>query len=128
MNTYQRIIAIGALIGNFLASGCGKQQVPSLEGTVKEEFGNVTRVETSSGALFGNESVKIGDPEYGIVLESNGRRYVITVRDSSDKPILSLAKAIEPGDRVRIELRPLYTNIGEDGIGSTYGSQLIVLK
>ncbi len=97
--------------------GCNSSP-KTLDGTVKEEFGTAQRIVESSGALFGNESVKFGDPIYGLVLKTDEGDYVLTINNRSKKPITSLAKAIEPGDMVRINYDSS-TKIGNDRIGKT---------
>lgn len=121
-----KILATGALIASIGLSGCHKQGI-ILEGIVKEEFGQVTGIEQSSGAVFRNKAGKIEKPKYGLVLESQGRTYFIQVENWHEKPVVALARAIEPGDRVKIvyEWRPTnmegrYSLIEEDGIGTTY--------
>ena len=98
-----------------LTAGCKRN---TLEGTVKEEFGTAQRIVDSSGAIFGNESVKVGDPTYGLVLETDKGEYVISVRDHWRKPVYALAKAIEQGDIIKITFND-FTGIGEDRIGAT---------
>jgi len=117
MKLHQRILTTGALIASLALNGClPKQQ--TLEGTVKEEFGTAQRIVESSGALFGNESVKFGDSTYGLVLETAQGEYTISVRDFHSKPIYALAKVIEIGDKVRIRYDNS-TQIGKDRIGVT---------
>ena len=125
MKLYQKILASGAMIAAL--SGC---TADSLEGTVKEEFGNVTKVVDSSGALFGNDSVKIGNPEYGLVLESQGKIYHIKIENDRHKPIFALAKAIEPGDRVRISNTWAAKNllVDEDGIGTVRSNWVSIIE
>ncbi len=106
MKLYQNILATGALILSIGLSGCEEQKpikLEPLEGIVKEEFGEVARLVNSSGAMFGNDSVKIGDAQYGLLIESKGKTYSIVIYDTwGDKPLLALAKAIELGDKVKI--------------------------
>ena len=124
MKLYQKILATGAVIASIGLSGCGenqcsKQTLQTLEGTVKEEFGTTQRIVESSGAIFGNESVKFGGPTYGLVLETDEGEYIINVRDIPRlKPVYALARAIEPGDKVRITY-DLFTRIGNDRVGTT---------
>ena len=118
MKLYQKILATGAVIATVGLTGCDKPQPQTLEGTVKEEFGTAQRIVESSGALFGNESVKFGDPTYGLVLATDKGEYVITVNNYRTKPVTALAKAIEPDDRVRITYDGS-TRIGNDRIGKT---------
>jgi hypothetical protein len=114
MRLYKKILATGALIASVGLSGCGD----TLEGTVKEEFGSAQIIEESSGAMFGNESVKISNQTYGLVLETDKGEYVITVNNHNRKPVMGLAKAIETGDRIRITYG-FNTRIGDDRIGKT---------
>lgn len=112
---YQTMFATGALIGYICLNGCNQSKKEYLEGTVKEEFGTAQSIVESNGALFGNESIKFGKPNYGLVLEAVDGTYVLSVREYI-KPIYALAKAIEPGDKVRINYDPA-TRIGKDNIG-----------
>ncbi len=120
MKLYQKILATGAMIAAVGLTGCERPKPQTLEGTVKEEFGTAQRIVESSGAIFGNESVKFGDPTYGLVLKTDKGEYVISVRECipNRKSVYALAKAIETGDRVRITYDG-YTKIGEDRIGKT---------
>jgi len=119
MKLYQKILATGAVIAAVGLTGCDKIQPQTLEGTVKEEFGTAQRIVESSGAIFGNESVKLGDPSYGLILETDKGEYVISIKDRpSLKPVYALAKAIETGDKVRITYDS-YTRIGNDRVGTT---------
>jgi len=127
MRLYQEILATGALIASLGLNGCGEDREP-LEGIVKEEFGTAQRLIESGGALFGNESVKIGGLTYGLILETDQGEYTISVRNSSSKPILALAKAIEPGDRIRIIYMARSTTIGEDHIGRTYSNLIELIE
>ena len=129
MKLYQKILATGALIGAIGLTGCGEQLKPqTLEGTVKEEFGTASRIVESSGAIFGNESVKFGDPTYGLVLEANDGTYTINIRNYWKKPVIALAKAIEPGDRVRITFDYRGTRIGNDKVGTTPSTTVDVIE
>lgn len=121
MKLYQKILTTGALIvtsGIFGLTGCDQPKPKTLEGTVKEEFGTAQRIVESSGAWFGNESIKFGDITYGLVLENDTGEYTISINNHFTKPIYVLAKAIEPGDKVRITYDGS-TRIGKDGIGKT---------
>lgn len=128
MELYQKILATGALIGAIGLVGCEQQKPRTLEGTVKEEFGAAQRIIESSGAIFGNESVEIGDPTYGLVLETDKGEYVISVKDiHSLKPVYALARAIEPGDKVRITCN-YHTRIGNDRIGRTNSDTIELIE
>lgn len=90
--------------------GCSKPE-NHVEGKVIQEYGSVARIVQSSGALFGNESVKLGNPIYGLKVETPQGIYIIHVDidDSSGSQgphtAYNLAAAIEEGTRVRFPLR-----------------------
>ncbi len=82
-----------------------------VEGKVVSEYGNVARIVESSGALFGNESVKLGNPVYGLKVETPQGIYIIEV-DVNDQSgsrgphsAYNLAAAIEEGTEVKFPLR-----------------------
>lgn len=114
MKLYQTILATGALIAAVGLSGFEKVPQKTLEGTVKEEFGN--------------ESLQLEKPEYGLVIESQGRTYYIKVKDWYLKPVSALAKAIEPGDKVKITYDIQSTKIGKDGIGTTPSTSVSIIE
>lgn len=116
MKPARNILRMGALVVALGLSGC--VEIKNLEGTVKEEFGTTPTIVESNGALFGNESVKFGDPNYGLVLETEKGDYTIYVSDYKTKRVIALAKAIELGDRIRITYDSS-TIIYKDGIGRT---------
>ena len=126
MKLYQKILIIGVIIESIGLAGCNNKP-KTLEGTVKEEFGTAPMIVGSSGALFGNESVKIGDPTYGLVLTNEQGEYFIDVYNYRTKPVIALARAIEPGDKVRINYNR-YTRIGNDGIGTTYSGTIELIE
>ena len=82
-----------------------------VEGKVVSEYGNVARIVESSDALFGNESVKLGNPVYGLKIETPQGIYTIEVdvRNTSGSSgrhtAYNLAAAIEEGTRVKFPLR-----------------------
>lgn len=124
MKLYQKILANSSLIASIGLSGCGRQ---TLEGTVKEEFGEAQRVVESRGAFSGNESVKIGYLTYGLIITNEQGEYTIQVISHFTKPIVALARAIEPGDRVRINYDSS-TSIGSDKIGKTDSDTIEVIE
>jgi hypothetical protein len=65
------------LVGALLLSGCGRPVYS--DGVVKREAGNVAGVVESSGALFGNGSVKIGDPTYVLQVETDNGLYTMSI-------------------------------------------------
>ena len=127
MGLYQNI-AKSAIIVAIGLSGCAPQRQPqTLEGTVLEEFGTAPIIVESSGSIFGDDTVMFGDPTYGLIIESQGKEYTINVRDGSLKPVIALAKAIEPGDIIRITY-DLNTRIYDDGVGTTYGYTIQIIE
>lgn len=97
-----------------LLAGCAPPGGPGnyVEGKVVSEYGNLARiVESSSGALIGNESVKLGNPVYGLKVETPQGIYIIEV-DVNDQSgsrgphsAYNLAAAIEEGTKVKFPLR-----------------------
>ncbi len=120
---HQKVLA-GALIASIGLSGCEQQ---TLEGTVKEEFGTAQRI-VESNVISENVYVN-GSPilTYGLVLETNKGEYVIDVKDYSTKPICALAKAIEPGDRIKIVYNR-QTYIRNDRIGTTNSDTIELIE
>ena len=88
-------------------AGCSPKPKDYIEGTVVREYGNVARVVESSGALFGNESVKLGNPNYGLVVETPQGKYTIDIDVSDEsgslgpKTAYNLAARIEEGTKIR---------------------------
>jgi len=127
----QKALGVGALVLAF-ASGCDRgPSKPSdiyLEGTVKKEAGSVAQIVESSGALFGNESVKFSDPTYVLQIETPEGIYTASVQQYGDRTLDALALVIEEGSRVKFAKR--YHNrdrFGEDRIGKIYSDELTVL-
>lgn len=116
------VCAVG--IGAFAGFGGFDGKRKALEGTVKEEFGTAHLiVEARDGTLGNNPGGFEGNLNYGVVLDVDGRDYVISIGDYIYKPVISLAKAIEKGDRIRI-YEDFSTRIYKDNIGSTLSSQV----
>ena len=90
------------ILGATLAfSGCGDTKpCYYLEGEVIKESGSVVSVIESSGAVFGNESVKFGNPTYVLRVKTEKGIYTINVEGDSQKPLAALAEAIKAGDKV----------------------------
>ncbi len=129
MRLYQKILATGAIIASIGLTGCEEDKSKTLEGIVKSEFGTASMIVESNGALFGNESVKIGNLSYGLVLTNEQGEYTIKVNDDWTKPVIALAQAIEPGDKVKITYdRFGSTQIGEDGIGITHSNSVSIIE
>lgn len=87
--------------------GCSPKPENFVEGTVLKEYGNVARVVDSTGALFGNDSVKLGNPHYGLLVKTSEGNYTIEVDvtdrsgSSGQKTAYNLAMAIEEGTNIR---------------------------
>src|SRR3989338_7257306 len=100
--TLTDIVFVGTLA--LSGPGCSNKFIPEyLEGKVTKESGSVVNLMESSGALFGNESVKFGNPSYVLTVETYQGRYVISVDERYSKPLVALAEAIEVGDKIRFK-------------------------
>jgi hypothetical protein len=100
-----------------LASCKAQEPVDYIQGTVIKEFGNVPGIVQSSGALFGNESVRVGPPAYGIEVETQVGNYTIeivndTFGSTGPKTIYNLAMAIEVGTQISFPTR--FENINDE--------------
>jgi len=113
--TLSSIVLAGALA--FSSAGCSHHPQYQ-EGKVIKESGTVVNIVESSGALFGNESVKFGNPNYVLTVETDDGKYVINVRENHRKPLAALAEAIEVGDKIRFK-----TNYFDRGIDKDYFSK-----
>ena len=98
-----------------------------LEGIIQKEFGTIPTLMESRGALFGNESVKISDPTYGLVLQTNKGEYTLTVKEGWHKPLPALAEAIKVGDKVRVTYDN-HTKIGEDRVGELRSNSVLLIR
>lgn len=94
--------------------GC-RYEPQYLEGTVVREEGTAIHLAKSSGAILGNESVKL-DRNYVLVVDVNNApferdrgSYTINVEDHWKKPLSAIAEAINPGDRIK------FTTVDSDG-------------
>lgn len=98
----KKVLATTLLTTIMSLSGC-KNYEKYLTGEVTKEAGNVAGVVESSSALFGNESVKFGNPTYLIQVKTNDGVYTIHVENDyfREKTIESLSLAIENGTIVR---------------------------
>jgi hypothetical protein len=109
-------------------------------GLVVKEAGSVANVIESSGALFGNESVKISDPTYLLVLQTKNGLYTVDIKQgyytnvAPNKTLEGLALAIEEGDSVRFKLtagNPQRTDdklFSEDKIGINYAPDVTLIR
>ena len=134
MNRLEKALGIGALV--LTLGGCDSYnsfKPEYLEGTITKESGNVVNIVGSSGALFGNESVKFGDPNYILTVKTTNGEYIINVRETNSKPLAALAEAVKVGSRVRF--RTNYDIFGEsqpyfssDKIGSIPSDEVEALQ
>jgi len=126
--TLSRIVLAGTLA--FGGAGCSHHPQYQ-EGKVTKESGTVVNVVESSGAIFGNKSVKFGNPNYVLTVETDQGKYVISVREKDSKPLAALAEAIEVGDRIKFKTN--YQDIAdhdyfsEDRIGSVPSDEIKLL-
>ena len=116
--------------------GC-KAEPEYKTGMVLKESGSVTNLVQSSGAVFGNESVKIGST-YLLELQTKDGIYFADVQynyvqGQPDKTIEGLALAIEEGDSVRFQTtkgHPSHIDnalFDKDKIGTTYTSNMTLV-
>ncbi len=107
----RKILTSLILAGTLGVVGCGIKPENFVEGRVLSEYGNISRIEESSGALFGNESVKLGNPNYGLRVETPQGIYTIEVDvddmsgSSGSHTAYNLAATIEIGTKIRFPLR-----------------------
>lgn len=124
MKLYQKILGAGAIVLALGLTGCITEP---LEGIVKEEFGTAATLTDSRGPLLENNLIKQDDLTYGIVLETADGTYTLNVRHYRRKPVLAVAKAVEPGDRIRIN-PDCNTEIGKDNIGTTDSDTISIIE
>ena len=129
--TLSSIVLAGALA--FGSAGCSSYHPQYQEGEVTKESGTVVNIVESSGALFGNESVKFGNPNYVLTIKTDKGKYIIDVRENYQKPLAALAEAIEVGSRIRFKtnrdmsLGKSMDYFSEDRIGSVPSSEIELL-
>ncbi len=120
------MMGVGALV-LALAGGC-EQKPRYVYGTVTKEHGTVAQIVNSSGAIFGNESVKFSNPTYALQIQTDRGLYTATIRELSTRPLESLALAIEEGTKVKIltSYLEMPQRFGEDKIGWLYSDEIFV--
>ena len=126
MNKLQKALGMGMLA--LTLNGCSDIPQKYLEGKVTKESGTACNIVESSGALFGNESVKFGEPTYILTVETKQGKYTINVIEYR-KSILALAQAIEVGDSIRFALSGYDVSpcFSEDRVGSNLSMDIVVL-
>ncbi len=99
------------------------------EGVVIRESGNFAGLEDSSGAVFGNRSVKIGGGTYVLHVKTSDATYTFSVYQS-DKPLEALALAIEEGTKIRFRTKGYFGGpcFSSDNIGWNKSDDVSVLK
>ncbi len=127
MNKIKRLVGIGALALSLV--GCGEVKPIYLEGRVIKESGTVVNLVESSGALFGNESVKLGNPNYLLTVETSEGKYIMDISEHYSKTLAALAEAIEVGDKVRFITNDPndYPGFSKDRIGTIHSHNIEVL-
>ncbi len=131
MNRLPKAFGIGALV--LALSGCGFQP-KYLEGKVTKESGTIINLVESSGAFFGNESVKFSDPNYILTIETSDGKYIVNMSETYSKPLAALAEAIEVGDKVKFQTNYEYifgdirSYFSSDKIGSIPSNKIEVIK
>lgn len=97
----KNILALASLL---LFSGCSAPDFHYKSGIVQSIAGTaVAGIEASSGALFGNESVKISDPTLYITVMSEETRFTLDIRQPSgdnDATIGALLTLLRTGETV----------------------------
>ena len=107
----------GVLAGTLIFGGikCGEKFQPEYqEGKVIKESGTAVNIVESTGAIFGNEAVKFGNPNYVLSVETNKGKYIISVWEEYSKPLVALAEAIEIGDKIKFRTN-YCPPLGEEG-------------
>ena len=137
MKRLQKIL--GASLVSLALSGCGScddYEINYIEGEVVREGGSLVRnLAESSGAFFGNESVKVGKPTYVLTVKTDEGIYTMKVKNTHAKPIEALAQAIEEGSRVKFAKNSCRDmgnvtykdHFSQDRIGSIYSTHVQVL-
>ncbi len=126
----EKILSSIALAGALALGGCSPHPQYQ-EGKVTKESGTVVNIIKSSGALFGNESVRFGNLNYVLTVETDQGKYVINVEENYHKPLAALAEAIEVGDRIKFKTN--YWNgadidyFSKDRIGSVPSDEINLL-
>jgi|SRR3989344_2073 len=117
-------IVLASAIG---LTGCSRDYKT---GTVEKESGTVAQIVKSSGALFGNESVKFGNPTYILQIKTDEGIYTASVKPYRNRTIEALATALEEGDRVRFVVNDSARygkTFGSDRVGTIYADQIEIL-
>ncbi len=107
----QNRIGIGILSAYLGITSCSQPEDKTeyKTGTVLKESGTIVdriiSVEKSSGALFGNESVKVGEMTYAVQIKTEQGIYNANVISWVSSDLEAIALAIDPGDIVRFRTK-----------------------
>ena len=97
----KRTIATLGLAGILALSGCEDEKPEYLEGEIIGEGGSAVNLVKSSGAMFGNESVKLGEPSYVITVKTDKGAYIINVTGNHYRPVIVLAEAAKTRKHIK---------------------------
>jgi len=102
------------------------------EGKVIKEAGSIYQNKSlveSKGALFGNESVKAGEPSYVLQIKTEEGVYTASIlyNPSQKKTLEALETVIEEGTKVRFLVEDRSKRFGNDRVGSVYSDDIEVL-
>ena len=125
--TIKQTLGAIVLVGAIGLTGCSKDYKT---GTVEKESGTVAQIVESSGALFGNESVKFSNPTYILQIKTTEGTYTASVVSYRNRTIEALATALEEGDRVRFVVNDPARKgktFGSDRVGRLYANQIEIL-
>ena len=122
--TLTSIVLAGAL--GF--SGCTKAPESYVEGEVIERYGTLVGLVESSGAFFGNESIKIGGPLYIMKVKTQYKVYTIQI-DALDnsgslgpQTIYNVAMATKIGTKIMFPTKAYGKNKNKEPAGFSSGN------
>jgi hypothetical protein len=102
------LIIIGIFVG---CEGRSNEEI-YVYGVVVNEVGSILetqeRIQPSSGALFGNESVKFGDLTYILQIEIEDKLYTVSIISPCNSRLEALNLVIDEGTRIRIRRSSFY--------------------
>jgi hypothetical protein len=117
-----------AFASTLALTGCGEKKQPGnyQEGKVIGEYGTLVKgleknPEFDGLLSYSNETVRVGEPIYGIRVETQNGIYTIDFDDKAGSPgprtVNNLAAAIEEGITVRFPTTNVPHNIGQSPTG-----------
>lgn len=122
---------VGATVVSTVIPGCETREEYE-EGVVIKEFGTLMGFVKSEGALFGNDSVKIGELTYGVRVKAPAGIYTISIYPTCNRTLEALESAIEEGTRVKFAKYKVFQDrvsvqFGSDKIGKISADDIQVL-